>query len=247
MCTVTIVPVGRGGARLACNRDELRTRPAALPPVEHALGLRRAVWPVDPVSGGTWIAVNDAGLATTILNVNPEPADALVHTGKHSRGRLIPSLMACAALDEAQRLCASIRPRDYPPFRLVLLFRLQVVHFVSDGATLRSEGDSVADRPLLFTSSGLGDALVEAPRRALFQQEFATGGDWERIQDAYHRHSWPDRRHISVCMEREAARTVSHTVVELSPQDLRMTYTPEAPDRASPSAVASLAHAGACV
>lgn len=246
MCTVTIVPVSRG-ARLACNRDELRTRPAALPPLEHALQSRRAVWPVDPVSGGTWIAVNDAGLATTILNVNPEPADALLHTGKRSRGLLIPALMTCGTLAEARQFCSSIGARDYPPFRLVLLHGLHVAHYVSDGVTLRSEGDAVADRPLLFTSSGLGDALVEGPRRALFERVFAPGDEWERVQDAYHRHSWPERRHVSVCMEREAARTVSHTVIELLPRELRMTYTPDAPDRAGPSAVTSLALSGSCI
>ena len=84
MCTVTIITVdsaaqcapdsgsaARGkGIRLACNRDELRTRPAALPPIIRTFGNRKAIMPVDPISNGTWIAVNDAGIAATLLNVN---------------------------------------------------------------------------------------------------------------------------------------------------------------------------------
>src|SRR5262249_11399645 len=68
MCTVTVVPTP-GAVRLACNRDEQRTRPPALPPQVRRFGRRWAAFPVDPVGGGTWVAVNDTGLAMTVLNV----------------------------------------------------------------------------------------------------------------------------------------------------------------------------------
>ena len=58
MCTVTLMRYD-GGVRLACNRDERRDRPAALPPTSYACGKQRAIFPVDPVGGGTWIGVND--------------------------------------------------------------------------------------------------------------------------------------------------------------------------------------------
>ena len=78
MCTVTLVPAGPPdhpdhpgrGWRLACNRDESRKRPAAEPPSSHTFGPRHALMPTDPPSGGTWIAVNSAALAATLLNVN---------------------------------------------------------------------------------------------------------------------------------------------------------------------------------
>ena len=50
------------------------------------------------------------------------------------------------------------------------------------------------------------------------------------VQDAYHRHVWPDRRHESVCMYREDARTVSMTVVERLTDAVAMTYYPESPE-----------------
>ncbi|MFG0251809.1 MAG: hypothetical protein ACF8NJ_02930, partial [Phycisphaerales bacterium JB038] len=81
MCTVTVIPLaasddGAGGYRMACNRDELRTRPEALPPVQRTYGDRRAWLPVDPVSDGTWIGLNEVGLALTLLNGNPVRRDS---------------------------------------------------------------------------------------------------------------------------------------------------------------------------
>ncbi len=262
MCTVTLVPLaeGRGQTgrrieppdfaalrvRLACNRDELRTRAAALPPALRVCGARRALMPIDPLSGGTWIAANDAGLAATLLNVydgvSVRPGSDAAHAerpGEHrSRGTLIPPLMALDSFEVAQQACAAIPPRCYMPFRLILFDLQRVAEFVSDGTTLIGSCMPRGDRPLLFTSSGLGDAVVTGPRRALFEQFFSSADDWPAQQDAFHRHSWPERRHLSVCMERREARTVSQTLVEIDARQVRMTYVPDAPDRAE--ALASL-------
>ena len=56
---------------------------------------------------------------------------------------------------------------------------------------------------------------------------------WDRLaqQEAFHRHRWPDRPHLSVCMDRQDARTVSHTVVSLGPDRITLAYHPDAPDR----------------
>jgi hypothetical protein len=268
MCTVTIVPVGEPAwridrspagreeppagspcrvrcVRLACNRDELRTRPAALPPVIRFVGARRVIMPIDPISGGTWIAVNDAGIAAALLNVNPGRGESgAPQAPTLSRGALIPRIMGCWSLVEAERMLAATDPRRYPPFRLVLIDDRELAHFYSGGAALRHEHEPLAEHPHLFTSSGLGDALVEPPRRELFERVFTPDGDWESQQDAFHRHSWADRRHLSVCMERDEARTVSHTVVEIEPERVVLTYVPDAPDRAQPLAPIALARVG---
>jgi len=250
MCTVTLIPVGTAtqdsigvgaiarprGIRLACNRDELRTRPAALPPVIRAFGKRRAIMPIDPSSDGTWIAANDAGIAAALLNVNLGLKTAASGHSMPSRGALIPRLMASETFDEAIEMSAGIDPSQYAPFRLVVVDDTQIADFYSDRQSLRIERSLIGGCPILFTSSGLGDALVEGPRRELFNHMFAAGKDWPSLQDAFHRHSWPDRRHLSVCMERREARTVSHTVIELEPGRVALTYVPDAPDRAKPLA-----------
>jgi uncharacterized protein with NRDE domain len=209
--------------RIAFNRDELLTRPPAIPPALSRFGERDAVMPIDPRSGGTWIGANDAGVVLALLNLNesPRPASA----GRMSRGVIIPRLIGASAVSEAIELCIELRLRDFGPFRLVALDRrgeFSQVRF--DGRDLRCESNRL-DRPIMFTSSGLGDALVDAPRRTLFAKVHS-----DATQDAFHRHFWPDRSHVSVCMSRPDARTVSYTVVTLSARRVTMIYHGASPN-----------------
>lgn len=240
MCTVSIIRVNRNGGsprspavRLACNRDEQRSRPAALPPRIQTYGGRRAILPIDPSSNGTWVAASEAGLAFSLLNVNLPPRAAL--PGKPllmrtSRGAIIPSLLDAATLDEAAERAEAFDALAYPPFRLVILDAERGASVYCDGATLRAERFTLSDGPVMFTSSGLGDQLVEAPRRALFEEMFRAGGDLVEVQTTFHRHVWPDRAHLSVCMRRPDARTVSFTTIELCGRDVSLTYHGDAPD-----------------
>lgn len=230
MCTVTILPL-QSGIRMACNRDESPLRPAALPPRIISLGKRRAVMPIDPVSGGTWIAANDAGLIVTLLNFYAAPHDRNAPAPKRSRGAIIPSVLDAASLDEAFARTGAIAADDFADFRLVLADRASVAEVLLDKRTLTRKPPAPIDGPLLFTSSGLGEAVVGPPRRALFEEFFASAEDWRVQQDAYHRHSWPDRRHLSVCMRRPDARTVSYTVVEHDGDSVRLMYHADAPDQ----------------
>jgi hypothetical protein len=229
MCTVTVVP-GREAIRLGCNRDELRSRPTALPPRIEQHGPRRAILPVDPTSGGTWVAVNDAGLALTLLNVNP--GDGLATSAAPlSRGKVIPALLHTDTPLSAAFAALTLDPAQYAPFRLVLVSWREAVELHSDGTRIRLLRRLGLSRPQMFTSSGLGDQAVEGPRRQLFGEYFDRPGDQLAQQDAFHRYRWPNRPHLSVCMERKDARTVSHTLVSLGPYAVTLTYHPDAPDR----------------
>jgi hypothetical protein len=239
MCTVTVVP-GREAIRLACNRDELRSRAAALPPrIEH-FGPRRAILPVDPTSGGTWVAVNDAGLALALLNVNSRNRPAAAPAAPLSRGNIIPALLHADTLLAAAFSALALAPSQYAPFRLVLVGWREAVEVHSDGTRIRLAWRLGLTSPQLFTSSGLGDQAVEGPRRRLFGEWFDRTGDRFAQQDAFHRHRWPDRPHLSVCMDRQDARTVSHTIVSLDPDAVTLTYHPDAPDRPADAVVLAL-------
>jgi hypothetical protein len=238
MCTLTLVSQPGGGFRLAFNRDESRARPAALAPERHRFGDRSAILPIDPVSGGTWIGVNDAGLILALLNANPVPRPE--RRGPRSRGTIITELLASASLDEVVTQMATVPAGEYPPFRLVAFADERVADWKSDGIQITRAGPTVIETPLLLTSSGLGDHLVETPRRELFDAMFFDGSDQLTRQDEFHRHSWPDLPHLSVCMSRDDARTVSHTVVEWDDHNAWMTYTADAPDAAAPAAMARI-------
>ncbi|MCG3130983.1 MAG: hypothetical protein FLDDKLPJ_01758 [Phycisphaerae bacterium] len=238
-------PEGRSGftagARLVCNRDESRSRPLALPPQIRRCGDRRAIMPVDPVSDGTWAAVNDAGIAATLLNVYPHPRGAGdPFTGRSSRGLILPRILSATDMASVLRQTGMLNPADYPPFRLVITDARDVVELLSDGTTARIVARSIGGRPHFFTSSGLGDDVVDGPRRELFHERFAPGRDWPAAQSAFHRHAWPDRRNVSVCMERSDACTVSCTVMDIRDDHVSLTYTPGAPDRTKPLAAMRL-------
>ena len=114
MCTVTIVP--KPGAaqafRMACNRDELHGRSPALAPQHRELDGTQTLMPIDPASSGTWVGVNERGLALTLLNYNP----AQPPTGRDlSRGAVIPQLLHVSTVDEVFALAKSIEAKRMMP------------------------------------------------------------------------------------------------------------------------------------
>ena len=234
MCTLTLVRLPHEGYRLAFNRDESRDRPAALPPAFRACGARSAIMPVDPLAGGTWIGVNEAGLTAALLNryhTKARPGGA----GRATRGDIIPSLLACGSLQEAMRAAAGLDAGRVLPFRLCVTDGRRTMEVLSNGASASVRMLPMA-APILMTSSGLGDGQVEGPRRRLFEARFSSGGDLRLMQDSFHRNHRADQPHLSVCMRRKGAATVSHTIVEVgrAAGEARMIYHPGPPDEAHP-------------
>ena len=232
MCTVTIVPMpGSPGAfRMACSRDESHDRAPAKPPEKFETDGVHYMMPIDPSSGGTWVGVNEHGLALTLLNFNlPEPP-----TGRdRSRGDVIPALLSSAHVDEVHDRLAAIEHERMMPFRLVACDGQKVLLWRSTEPGKHAEVARWDGAPQMWTSSGLGDHLVEAPRRELFEAWFSEDIPLSYTDDqlAFHCHQWPDRQHLSVCMHREDARTVSYTTVDVQDDRIKLTYHPDRPDR----------------
>jgi hypothetical protein len=225
MCTVTILRAG-GVTRLACNRDESRSRPEAHPPFIERAGRLLVLTPQDPQGHGTWVAANGAGLVFALLNAHP--TGAAPRAGR-SRGSIIPLVWDCPSLDEIVDRIGTLLAYPCPPCRLLAADEHCVLELPLGGAPAGLEVH-VLDRPMLFTSSSLGDALVDGPRRMLFEQMLAPPHDSDAgaaaRQDAFHAHRWRHRPAVSVHMSRPDACTVSTTVVECSADDIRMTYRP---------------------
>lgn len=224
MCTVTIIPLAvqsrpprgsRVGFRLVINRDEARTRPTAQRPSLMTLANGRvAAWPVDPAGGGTWIGAGAHGLTLAAMNVNPTPRPSLPPAKELiSRGTLIPMMLDADSAHGAIERLASVDTARMAPFRLVAVDGRDIIEARWDWKDL-----VVSMRPLqacCFVTSGLGDERA-MPRLALFDAWMAERGVSSEAQDAFHRHQWPDRPEISVCMARPDARTVSTTSVRVA-------------------------------
>lgn len=237
MCTVTIVRAG-DLLRVACNRDELRRRPAAFAPFITRAGGQQVLTPQDPQGRGTWIAANSAGIVFALLNVNSIPTART--RGLQSRGLIIPMVAECSSIDEIAWRVEDIGQDAFAPCRLIVVDH-DIAVVVSIGTGQREIEVHTVAQPLLFTTSSLGDALVDGPRRLLFEQMIPATGfsagratDVAAQQDAFHAHRWRDRPAVSVHMSRPDACTVSTTVVEITAEEVRMVYQPSFCDAGTP-------------
>ena len=223
MCTVSVIPTA-DGFRVACNRDERRVRTAATAPRIRSVAGRQSVWPCDPQGGGTWIGANDAGLVAALLNRRGSAALASATT---SRGLLIPALLTLDDIDAAAERAAEelAGMRRFEPFTLVMI-QHRMVSVVDHGVDSNTIATQPLSRPLLFTSSSLGDHLADGPRRQLFADLVESNVNPLAGQAAFHRHRWHDRPEISVQMERDDAVTVSRTVIDVSGKTAAVRYTP---------------------
>ena len=221
MCTVSIVSCA-DGLRMISNRDERLDRPLAREPRIVSLGSRLAVMPTDPAGGGSWIGVNDGGLVAAILNRYPVLGEGAAERST-TRGALVPMALECQSIDEALTSLRGVDASQFRPFRLVLAQRREIALIVGDGCELRC-ATSTLDQPYMFTASSLGDFVVDAPRRRLFDWLMVDPSASVSGQSLFHRHQWADKRAISVVMERGDAATVSRTTVDVSPAAITLEY-----------------------
>jgi hypothetical protein len=222
VCTVTVVPHS-SGARIVCNRDERRSRPDAEAPVVRTGGGLQTVWPRDPESGGTWIGTNEAGLVLVLINRNPRghvPAPA----GKRSRGTIIPALVTLHEMRDVLARVRQLSGPDFEPFTLLAYQRTRLLCAKNIHAGVKVDTAAVS-RPMVFTSSSLGDHLVCGPRRELFARLVCGTRAPLDGQRAFHRHTWTHRPEISVCMSRPDAATVSRTVIDVDRARVRFRYS----------------------
>ena len=139
-----------------------------------------------------------------------------------SRGTIIPRLLTAGTISAA----LDALPRDVGPFQPFTLVMIQddVIAVMAWDGRRSAVRRLPLERPRLFTSSALGDAVVTPRRRALFSQLVLRHASPLRGQAAFHRHQWFDRPETSVLMSRPDAATVSRTVLDVSTRAIRMRY-----------------------
>lgn len=248
MCTLSIIPLGSDsltpGLRLVINRDESESRAGAMQPrwfdldagshtSASQVGIAtksaragqyatKAIWPVDPEGGGTWVAANERGVAFVVLNKNLDPKPELP-AGLKSRGTIIPAIAHVASVWHGVELVRAIDIQRFAPFRLVVS--------ATEGGAVRGavcawdRHELIVEEfaaPLCLASSGLGDHLVQV-RLPLFDEVVRSTAS-AAAQDAFHGHAWADRPERSVLMRRPGYRTVSVTTVEVVGGRVEMRY-----------------------
>jgi hypothetical protein len=233
MCTVSLLRapwIGKesqdGGGelplfRVVANRDEQRSRPAALPPRLTRHEALDVLAPVDPLGGGTWIAASSAGLVFVVLNEYDLVAST-DRAGLRSRGLVIPALVGSESLGAVRERTSGLDPESFLPFRLLVVDRHHLMEVVADGRTLTFGSRDSSSRRVLRCSSLVDQQHARACRTALF--DYLVTGPSQWAQDAFHRATWPDDEALGVRMSREDACTVSVTTVEVFENRISMAY-----------------------
>lgn len=210
MCTLTY-RLSADGYQVFFNRDEQKTRPQAIPPAcDQQL---KAIYPIDPTGGGTWIAVSQQGSTLALLNYYQAQ---IIQPNREfiSRGVIIPHLLAGQGDVESQLL-----KMDLSCFQAFQLCAFDgeisakkcaaelAKKYIWDGQTL-TISSIFQDEQLPITSSAVNFESVDAYRKQRFiemiSDKEATTGDYL----AFHQQQ-NEQGSLSVKMSREDAHTVS--------------------------------------
>jgi hypothetical protein len=148
---------------------------------------------------------------------------------------VVSRLIHAASADDAMRSAKKdLRFTKYAPFRLVAVDSGGVRSIVWDGSNRDMKvSKHTVNRCPLFTSSTLGDEAVKEARENLFGAMLRKSPNPQK-QDAFHSHQWPSQPNISVCMERDDARTVSYAIVNVLQDSISMLYHDGMPNKNAP-------------
>ncbi len=238
MCTLTIFysETDTTRFRVGFSRDELRRRPIALPPQVYTAGNSEAIYPLDPQGKGTWLAVNNHGFVLALLNRNRLAGDWKEYYFQErpwrSRGTVIPQLVTLDDMEKIRLTVQNLPLDNYMPFRLIVIHREGLMHIQHDSEGLQVQRSNLKENtPLLYASSGLGDGLAEEYRKIKLSEylKLKSHEPPEVIQDQFHMQRETERPHLSVCMERHDAHTVSYSWLEVTEKSAHFSYTDGAP------------------
>lgn len=229
MCTVTL-RCGGGSLLLTMNRDERRDRAAEQPPRAVNGGSGRPGWaaPFDGESGGTWIGVNERGVAACLLNgYAPADAELVGRRDVPSRGSIIPRILEDRAGDGPARLGDTLDFSAYPSFTLVVVTKDggEVLRW-RHGGTI--EREPVGDGWTFLTSSSWNEPEVARWRRQAFDAWLASGAPMEHGVPAIHvlAPDGDERRAPFMTRERSATRSIAQVRVPLGAATAELRWWP---------------------
>jgi hypothetical protein len=177
MCTLVILrrPEHLWPVIIGANRDEMIGRPAA-PPARHWPDRPEVVAGLDQLAGGSWLGINDWGVAAAVLNrhgsLGPAP-------GQRSRGELVLEALDHPDAVAAADALAHLDPAAYRTFNLIVAdnrdaFWLRHAHGkevevwpIGDGLSLIDSGElnRPNNRRVALASPRFRDAAPPDPDR----------------------------------------------------------------------------------
>lgn len=218
MCTLSIIPCG-DDLVVTMNRDEQRDRHEA----GTLLTQSNHCFPVDKRSGGTWVGANQYGLVCSLLN---RYQDAHIQGEAQSRGGIIPMLLSCPNLGEAEKQLRTLTVNHFNPFDCIVMQDYRILHATWNGKVLSITKHGL-DKPFFITSSSERTDEVIAHRDNIFSEFKPEGKGAEDILKSLHLKGGNDNDESSICMRRLRTHTKSITQIVLTPATIGLSYWTE--------------------
>lgn len=216
MCTASWL-IHPEGYELFFNRDESLRRGLARAPEELELGGVRALLPVDTDAGGTWLGVNEFGLALALLNGTDARGP---HPEPRSRGLLVRELLGARAGDEA---VAALERESLARYRG---FTLAVFEPGREPRARTWDGERLAETParVPLASSSLDGGRAQLERERAFAALHAGRAPERDSLVRFQASHAPARGPWSPCMHRADAATVSASQVRVDARAVALRY-----------------------
>ncbi|MGB5805434.1 MAG: NRDE family protein, partial [Vibrio anguillarum] len=205
MCSVSWL-LDKHGYHLFFNRDEQKNRPLALPPKQYTQAGVEVLMPIDPAGGGSWISLNECGLALCLLNNYqgkiPQGTDAECLV---SRGQLLKHLSSQISVEKVIQAFTQLNLQQFASFTL-LAFDPDLTDVQSNVMALAWNGEqsqiAVTQSPLFSSSVDLEQ--VQRYRSQLYQALIA---EEDSVQQRlkFHAHHHVAHPHWAPCMHRQDA------------------------------------------
>ena len=211
MCTISWL-IKDDDYHIFFNRDEQRSRAKAVSPRVINIKNTQALIPIDPVGNGSWISTNEFGLTLCLLNYYQGSTPKGVLT---SRGLLLKDLSSFLCVEDIDIQLKNLELHQYASFSL-LAFGLNDSGGVSRKAW-QWNGKNLTNVYLTspFTSSSVYFEEVSKSRLLLAKQLLEPQSIDQLV--SYHKSHQPKKGHLSVCMHRKDAKTVSFSHIHVDP------------------------------
>lgn len=227
MCTLSVI-TGANGYLLAMNRDEKIERGAGEQAAIHELNGVKTIYPSEG-AGGTWIAVNEYGVALGLLNWN-DVVRAQPHGETRSRGQIVPALGSASGMAELHQELSSLVLEGIMPFGLIGVVASEKAIGIWRWDSVQLTFQDHDWHAGHWFSSSLSDREAESMRgmacRDAQHEPDAGSAPWLRRLHASHT-GGPGP--FGLCVHREDVKTLSYSEVVVTQEIVQMGHFRSSP------------------
>ena len=225
MCTVTLAPMPHGFV-LTMNRDERRERDEAgihLGQVNEV----KYCYPVDAQAGGTWVGLNNHGVAMALLNQYQAPTIK----NARSRGRIIAEILTLGDITTIYAAMQTLDTELFNAFDCLLVSKTNAYQFSWDRANYRSQPVCYKNG-FMLTSSSERLSEVQQHRQQRFTKWLHHSSSFQEI-DRFHLRQHHEQARSDVFMARKLTHTKSLVQIKTSDTHCDLAYYKQSALRAN--------------